>query len=128
MPVFGTFFLLAVFASVGLPGLNGFVGEFIILMGTFRINWLAAAFGTFGIVLAAWYLLTATRKLMFGPFNEKNANLKDMNGRELGIAVAFIALCFLIGLFPDIFFAKINPATEQLAQILNTSATLLAGQ
>ncbi|HMQ52992.1 MAG TPA: Fe-S-binding domain-containing protein, partial [Anaerolineae bacterium] len=125
---FGTFFLLAVFASVGLPGLNGFVGEFIILMGTFRINWLAAAFGTFGIVLAAWYLLTATRKLMFGPFNEKNANLKDMNGRELGIAVAFIALCFLIGLFPDIFFAKINPATEQLAQILNTSATLLAGQ
>ncbi|HMR65291.1 MAG TPA: NADH-quinone oxidoreductase subunit M [Anaerolineae bacterium] len=128
VPVFGTFFLLAVFASVGLPGLNGFVGEFIILMGTFRINWLAAAFGTFGIVLAAWYLLTATRKLMFGPFNEKNANLKDMNGRELGIAVAFIALCFLIGLFPDIFFAKINPATEQLAQILNTSATLLAGQ
>jgi NADH-quinone oxidoreductase subunit M len=127
VPVFGAFFLLAVFSSVGLPGLNGFVGEFVILLGTFRINWVAAAFGTFGIVLAAWYLLTATRRLLFGSFNPANNRLRDMNLREIGIAVALIVLCFLIGLFPDLFFDKINPATAELAELMQAT-TLLAGQ
>jgi len=127
VPVYGVFFLLAMFASVGLPGLNGFVGEFVILLGTFKINWIAAAFGTFGIVLAAWYLLTATRKLLYGPFNPANDKLVDMNPREVFIAVALIALCFLIGFFPNIFFSQINPATAGLAQLINP-ITLLAGQ
>ncbi|MCG3211186.1 MAG: NADH-quinone oxidoreductase subunit M [Anaerolineae bacterium] len=126
-PVYGTFFLLAVFASVGLPGLNGFVGEFVILLGTFRVNWIAAALGTFGIVLAAWYLLVATRKMLYGPLNPANNNLVDMNRRELFIAVALIALCFLIGFFPNIFFSQINPATAGLAELLD-KATLLAGR
>ncbi len=127
VPVFGVYFLLAMFASVGLPGLNGFVGEFVILLGAFKINWIAAAFGTFGIVLAAWYLLTATRKLLFGPFNPANNKLVDMNAREQFIAIALIAVCFLIGFFPNIFFNEINHATAELAQLLNT-ATLLAGR
>lgn len=127
VPVFGTFFLLATFSSVGLPGLNGFVGEFVILLGTFKVNWIAAAFGTFGIVLAAWYLLTAVRKVMFGPFNPANENLRDMNARELLIAVSLVILFFLIGLFPNLFFDKINPATAELAELLN-QATLLAGR
>ncbi|GAB4459253.1 MAG: NADH-quinone oxidoreductase subunit M [Anaerolineae bacterium] len=127
VPVYGTFFLLAMFASVGLPGLNGFVGEFVILLGTFKVNWVAAAFGTFGIVLAAWYLLTATRKLLFGPFNPANDGLKDMNPRELFIAVALIAVCFLIGFFPNIFFSQINPATAQLAELIEAT-TAIAGR
>lgn len=127
VPVFGTFFLLAIFSSVGLPGLNGFVGEFLILLGTFKLNWVAAAFGTFGIVLAAWYLLTAARRVLFGPFNPANNQLKDMNLRETGIAVSLIVLCFVIGLFPNLFFDKIDPATEQLVQLIETT-TLLAGQ
>jgi NADH-quinone oxidoreductase subunit M len=121
VPVFGAFFLLAAFSSVGLPGLNGFVGEFIILLGTFRINWVAATLGTFGIVLAAWYLLTAVRRLLFGTFNPANNSLKDMNGREIGIAVALIVLCFLIGLFPNLFLDKINPATAGLIDLLETT-------
>jgi NADH-quinone oxidoreductase subunit M len=127
VPVYGTFFLLAVFASVGLPGLNGFVGEFVILLGTFKVNWIAAALGTFGIVLAAWYLLVATRKMLYGPLNPANNNLKDMNNRELFIAVALIALCFLIGFFPNIFFDQINPATAELVELLDQT-TLLAGR
>ena len=128
VPVFGVFFLLAAFSSVGLPGLNGFVGEFVILLGTFKINWIAAAFGTFGIVLAAWYLLTATRKLLYGPFNPANDDLRDMNGRERLIALSLVIFFFIIGLFPNIFFDKINPATAALgkltqsAQIVNVSA------
>jgi NADH-quinone oxidoreductase subunit M len=127
VPVFGTFFLLAAFSSVGLPGMNGFVGEFVILLGTFKVNWLAAAFGTFGIVLAAWYLLTAARKLLFGPFNPANENLQDMNGREIAIALALVVFFFVIGLFPNIFFEKINPATTELANLIN-SVSLVAGR
>lgn len=126
VPVFGIFFLLAALSSVGLPGMNGFVGEFIILLGTFKVNWVAAAFGTFGIVLAAWYLLTAIRKLMFGPFNTANEGLRDMNGREILIAVSLVIFFFVIGLFPNIFFDKINPATAELAERMNLTS-LLAG-
>jgi NADH-quinone oxidoreductase subunit M len=128
VPVYGTFFLLAMLASVGLPGLNGFVGEFLVLLGTFQINWIAAAFGTVGVVLAAWYLLTATRKLLFGPFNPANSGLLDMNSRELFIAVTLIALCFLIGLFPNIFFNEINPATAPLAALIDNASMLVAGR
>ncbi len=128
VPIFGMFFLLAVFSSVGLPGLNGFVGEFIILLGTFKVNAIAATFGTFGIVLAAWYLLTATRKMMFGDFNPANENLRDMNFREISIAVVFVALFFLIGLFPNLFLDKINPATAEIAEIMSQTSDLLAGQ
>ncbi|MBN1992591.1 MAG: NADH-quinone oxidoreductase subunit M [Anaerolineae bacterium] len=124
VPVFGVFFLLAVFSSVGLPGLNGFVGEFVILLGTFKVNWVAAAFGTFGIVLAAWYLLTAARKLLYGPFNPANDGLRDMNGREMLIAVSLVVFFFVIGLFPHIFFGKINPATARLDTLLKAASTL----
>jgi NADH-quinone oxidoreductase subunit M len=127
VPVFGTFFLLAVFSSVGLPGLNGFVGEFVILLGTFKVNWVAAALVTFGIVLAAWYLLTATKKLLHGPFNPANQNLRDMNGREILIAVSLVVFFFIIGFFPNLLFDKINPATAELTKLLNT-VTLLAGR
>lgn len=124
VPVFGTFFLLAVFSSVGLPGMNGFVGEFIILLGTFQVNWVAAAFGTFGIVLAAWYLLTATRRLMFGPFNPANQSLRDMNGREIIIALSLVVFFFVIGFFPNLFLTKINPATEVLVEQMDTSTVI----
>jgi NADH-quinone oxidoreductase subunit M len=126
-PLFGVFFLLAAFSSVGLPGMNGFVGEFTILLGTFSLNWVAAAFGTFGIVLAAWYLLTAVRKLLYGPFNPANQNLKDMNVREVIIAVPLVIFFFVIGLFPNLLFDKINPATAQLIEIVQTTG-LIAGR
>jgi NADH-quinone oxidoreductase subunit M len=126
-PLFGVFFLLAAFSSVGLPGLNGFVGEFVILLGTFRINWIAAALGTFGIVLAAWYLLTAIRRIMFGPFNPANENLRDMTGREVVIALALVIFFFVIGLFPNLFFDKINPTTAELANLINISILLAGG-
>jgi NADH-quinone oxidoreductase subunit M len=124
VPVFGTFFLLAILSSVGLPGLNGFVGEFVILLGTFKINGVAAAFGTFGIVLAAWYLLTATRRMMFGSFNTANENLKDMNVREICIAVSLVVFFLLIGFFPNIFFAKINPDTAKLVKQINLTTVI----
>jgi NADH-quinone oxidoreductase subunit M len=127
VPMFGVFLILAAFSSVGLPGLNGFVGEFIILMATFKFNKVAAVIATFGIVLGAWYVLTAVRKVLFGPFNPANENLVDMNPREFAIALSLIVLCFIIGIFPNLLFEKINPATAQLANIIDTTI-MIAGQ
>ncbi len=115
VPVFGTFFLIAVFAGVGLPGLNGFVGEFTILLGTFTTAPVLAVLGTFGIILAAWYLLTAVRKVLFGPLNQANAHLTDMNVREILAAFPLVVFFFVLGLFPNLVFDKVNPTAEILA-------------
>ncbi|MEM7029279.1 MAG: NADH-quinone oxidoreductase subunit M [Chloroflexota bacterium] len=117
VPIFGAFFLVAVFSSVGLPGLNGFVGEFVILLGTFNQSVTLAVFGTFGIILAAWYLLTATRRVLFGPFNTANENLTDMDAREILTASPLIVLFFVLGFFPNIIFDRINASTEALYAI-----------
>ncbi len=114
VPVFGSFFLITVFSSVGLPGLNGFVGEFTILLGTFGQNRIFAAIATFGIVLAAWYLLTAVRRVMFGPFNPDNEKLTDMNAREVVAATVLAVFFFVLGLFPNLVFDKVNPTAEKM--------------
>ena len=114
VPIFGAFFLLAVLSSVGLPGLNGFVGEFTILLGVFGQNVVYAVLGTFGIVLAAWYLLTAVRRVMFGPLNPDNDTLTDMNAREIVAALPLVIFFFVLGLFPNLLFDKVNPTAEYL--------------
>jgi NADH-quinone oxidoreductase subunit M len=118
VPVFGVFFLLAVFSSVGLPGMNGFVGEFTILLGTFTQNVTYAVVGTFGIILAAWYLLTAVRRVMFGPLNPDNDNLTDMNMREIAAVLPLVVFFFVLGLFPNIIFDKVNPSTAEVVSIV----------
>jgi NADH-quinone oxidoreductase subunit M len=115
VPIFGSFFIITALSSAGLPGMNGFVGEFTILLGTFRVNVAYAAVATFGIVLAAWYLLTAVRRALFGPLNPANAALADMTAREIAVMLPLVAFFFVIGLFPNLFFEKINPAMEGLA-------------
>jgi NADH-quinone oxidoreductase subunit M len=114
VPIFGAFFIITALSSVGLPGMNGFVGEFTILLGTFRVNVAYAAIATFGIVLAAWYLLVAVRRVLFGPLNPANASLTDMSAREIVVMVPVVVFFFVIGLFPNLFFQKINPAVGSL--------------
>ncbi len=128
VPVFGAFLLIAVFSSVGLPGLNGFVGEFTILLGTFAHNRLFAVFATFGIILAAWYLLTAVRRVMFGPFNEQNRNLTDMNRREVVAALVLTVFFFVLGFFPNLVFDKVNPTTEALVSGVTSPTTLVVNK
>lgn len=121
IPVFSAFFVIVVMSSVGLPGLNGFVGEFTILLGAFQVNPIWAILGTAGVILAAWYLLTAVRGLIYGPLsNPKNETLTDLNRRELWVLIPIILLFFVIGLFPSLFFDKINPAVDAL--LLDASA------
>jgi NADH-quinone oxidoreductase subunit M len=108
MPVYATVFLLMTLSSIGMPGLNGFIGEFLILVGTFAAPglWIYAALAVLGIVLGAAYMLWLYQRVMFGKLeNPLNKALPDLNFRELATFVPLIILAFWIGLYPS-FFTK----------------------
>ncbi len=116
MPVFGFLFMIVAFSSAGLPGLNGFVGEFNILLGSFQTSPVFAVIATTGIVVGAWYLLRAIREMLHGPLTKpENMALTDLNRREVLTLAPIIILIFLIGLFPNLFLNKINPSADAVA-------------
>jgi NADH-quinone oxidoreductase subunit M len=124
VPIFGSFFIITALSSVGLPGMNGFVGEFTILLGTFRVNVAYAAIGTFGIVLAAWYLLVVVRRTLFGPLNPANEGLTDMTPREIVVLLPLVIFFFVIGLFPNLFFDNITPTVGSLITQVRTTGVV----
>lgn len=118
MPIFAVIFMIVTFSSIGLPGTNGFVGEFLILVGAFEseLRWYAV-FATTGVILAAVYMLWMFQRVMFGELNNpKNAVLKDLSAREIVIMLPLIVFIFWIGIYPNVFFDKMNPALENLIQ------------
>ncbi len=119
VPVYTGLFLVVAMSSAGLPGLNGFVGEFPIMLGAYMYMPIFAILAAIGVILAAWYLLTAFRKMAQGtitnPANDKD-HLKDLNFKELVMIVPLVALFFVIGLFPNLFFDKINPSVEAMLE------------
>jgi len=101
MPVFATFFTITLFSSIGLPGLNGFIGEFLILLGAFKAHIAYAAFAVSGIVLGAAYMLWLYQRVMFGTLdNPKNEALRDCGVREICYMLPILFLMFWIGLYP----------------------------
>jgi NADH-quinone oxidoreductase subunit M len=119
MPVYAVVFILVTMSSIGVPGTNGFVGEFMIIMGTFTSSVLGkhalgqAVTASFGVVLAAVYMLSVAQKMFFGPItNEKNRGLNDLNLRETIALAPFVALIFVLGFFPNIFLSRMAEATE----------------
>ncbi|NCO32546.1 MAG: NADH-quinone oxidoreductase subunit M [Armatimonadetes bacterium CG2_30_59_28] len=119
VPVLTVCFLLATLSSIGLPGLNGFVGEFLILLGTFQVNPTYAIFATFGIVLGAAYMLRMFRSVMYGPLDkEENASLKDLNAREIAVLVPVILCMFWIGLYPKWFLSTMDASIQEVQGIV----------
>ncbi len=117
MPVYATMFLIVAMSSLGLPTLNGFIGEFVILQGAFEENWVWAALAVTGIILAAAYLLWLYQRTMFGPLdNPKNKNLKDLNFREMMTLVPLIILAFWIGLYPKPFFRILEQPVAKIME------------
>jgi len=130
MPVYGTLALIVTLSSMGLPGLNGFVGEFTILLGSFGSEALGSVWFTAlaagGVILAAIYMLFMFQKLFLGKLDkDENKALKDINAREVLTLLPLIVLIFWIGLYPKPFFNLISPAVEQLTQLLQTAAMVV---
>jgi NADH-quinone oxidoreductase subunit M len=126
MPIYGALTLIITLSSMGLPGLNGFVGEFTILLGAFGSSYISpwfAGLAAAGIILAAIYLLFMFQKLFLGPLDkEENKVLKDINWREIITLVPLLIFIFWIGLYPKPFFAIMGPAVGKLVSIISTAA------
>jgi len=115
MPVFATFFIIDVLSSVGLPGLNGFVGEFLILSGSFKTSPRAAVIAATGVILAAIYLLWLVQRVFFGPItNDENRNVKEIAWNEIAAMVPLVILMVWIGVHPNTFIRPMTPSVQQL--------------
>jgi NADH-quinone oxidoreductase subunit M len=124
MPVYGSLTLIVVLASMGLPGLNGFVGEFTILLGAFGSEALGshwfAGLAALGVILAAVYMLFMFQKLFLGEVDkEENRSLKDINLREVITLAPLLILIFWIGLYPKPFFDIMEPAITKLLESIH---------
>jgi NADH-quinone oxidoreductase subunit M len=115
MPLYATFFLIITLSSIGLPTLNGFIGEFTILIGAFHHSWVWALFAATGIVLGAAYMLWLYQRVFFGELtNDKNRVLKDLNLREQWTLIPLIVIAFWVGLYPKPFFDRMQPTVDNV--------------
>jgi len=130
MPAYAAFFLIALLASIGLPGLNGFVSEFLILAGTFQVHWYWAIPAAFGVVLAVVYLLWLWRNVFHGPVTKpENQNLPDLNGREKWLVLAPVVIAmFAIGVYPRWLLKPMEPSVLAVAQKVKTAQVAYFGQ
>jgi NADH-quinone oxidoreductase subunit M len=115
MPILAVFFMVATLSSIGLPGLNGFVGEFLVLLGTFKSNILIAVIATSGVILSACYMLWMFQRVMFNKItNPENNKLKDINKRELALLLPITILIFWIGIYPKPILSRMDVSVNHL--------------
>ena len=128
-PLFTTFFGVFVLSSLGLPGLNGFVGEFLVLLGTFRFDpptgpggliW--GSLAAIGVILAAVYLLWMFQRVMFGALREAYRDLPDLSRLEVACALPLLVLTIVMGVYPQPFIAIIEPSVQRLLEVAATAA------
>jgi NADH-quinone oxidoreductase subunit M len=118
MPWYSTLFVFASLSSIGLPFLNGFVGEFFILLGTWTSRvvehpWIVTMLAATGVIWAAVYMLWMLQRVVFGPVtNPENAGLSDLNKREIGLLVPLLVLMLFMGVYPRVFLDRSQPSVE----------------
>ena len=129
-PIFTLFFMITVLASVGLPGLNGFVGEFMVLMGSFYsdiVGNIWAVLAATGVIVAAVYLLWMFRRVMFGALDkEENKALTDLNGLEIGVLMPLVILMFWMGFNAGPFLEEINAGSKVILEPIQKAAASMA--
>ncbi|MBN2437873.1 MAG: NADH-quinone oxidoreductase subunit M [Deltaproteobacteria bacterium] len=130
MPRLAAFFMIITLSSIALPGTNGFVGEFLILLGAFRNSMLYGVLATTGVVLGAVYMLWMFQRVMFGKITrEENSRLKDLTKREAALLGAIVFFVFLMGLYPGPFLKKMDASAADYLHYMQakTSACVSAG-
>jgi NADH-quinone oxidoreductase subunit M len=117
MPLFAVAFMIATLSSVALPGTNGFVGEFLILLGAWKANPGLAALATTGVIFGAVYMLWMFQRVMFGPVtNPENKKLKDLSGREIAVLAPLMLAIVFMGVAPNFFFQKMDVSIAKLLE------------
>jgi NADH-quinone oxidoreductase subunit M len=125
MPRLTAVFFVITLSSIGLPTLNGFIGEFLTLLGAFMRDWRFAAFATTGVILSAIYMLWLMQRVYYGPVtNEKNAALPDLSAREWAAALPLVAAAILMGVFPTLFLRPMEPAVTRVVQRVTVSQSV----
>jgi len=124
MPRYATCLVIFALSSLGLPGTNSFVGEFLVLVGSFIYNKTIAALATFGIILAAVYLLWMVQRIAFGVPTEKTAKLTDLNWCEMATLVPLIILIFWIGVFPNPFLTPMHASVAHIFDVMDRGGGL----
>jgi len=115
VPIYAAIFMIVMLSSIGLPGLNGFVGEFQIMLGSYLRLKLATVFAVTGVILGALYMLWSYERVMWGPITKAvNETIADLNGREIASMIPLIALMFFMGLYPKPLLDRIEPSAAML--------------
>jgi NADH-quinone oxidoreductase subunit M len=119
MPLFAVFFMVFTLSSIGLPGLNGFVGEFLILLGTFKVFPWYAVLAASGVIFAAVYMLWMFQRVMFGEVtNPKNLGLPDLTAREIVVLMPLLVFVVWIGVYPNTFLRPMEPSVKNFIQLV----------
>jgi NADH-quinone oxidoreductase subunit M len=127
MPVFATFFMVIMLASAGLPMLNGFVGEFLVLSGAFQAKMLYGILAASGVIWGAWYLLWLYQRTFFGDVTvQANNNLRDLNARERLSLWPIAVMALVMGIVPSMFLRQIDPAVKVALAPFATGMNALA--
>jgi len=122
MPVYATMFMVFTFASIGLPATNGFIGEFLIILGGFAASQLAGILAATGIIIGAGYMLWLYQRVFFMETNPKVSGLNDMDGREIMTLLPMVLLIFWIGVYPDAFLGFMHASVSHLLERVNTGS------
>jgi len=124
VPLFAAILTLVSLSSIALPGTNGFVGEFLVLVGSFRTYPIATALATTGVIVAAAYLLTALQRVIFNPLtHEDNKKLTDLTPRELIVLVPLLVGILWIGIYPKPFLRRMEPSARQFIELVRPGST-----
>ncbi len=125
MPLFTVVFMIVTLSSIGLPLTNGFVGEFLILLGMFKSNYIYASIAAVGVILSACYMLWMFQRVFFGEVDkEENKKLLDLDAREKLILLPLVILIFFIGIYPAPLFSRIEPAVKNVLQQVNKAKSV----
>ena len=123
MPLLAAVLTIVSLSSIGLPATNGFVGEFLVLLGTFRTYPVAATIATAGVIVAAMYLLPALQRVIFNPLDKSvNEKLADLSPREIAVLVPLLACIVWIGVYPKPILQRMEPSAQQLIQSVRVNA------
>jgi NADH-quinone oxidoreductase subunit M len=129
MPVYATIFMIVTLSSIGLPGLNGFVGEFLILLGAFKTNMIYSIIAATGVIFAACYMLWMFQRVMWGEVtHEVNKTLKDLSWREIAIFLPLLLFIVWIGVYPNTFLNKTKATTESFIAMMEKAKSTEVAQ